>query len=340
MNKKILSSILAGVMTVSTLSISASATVLAPKKLDSSTTTYTVDATLNNTEITASIPTAIKAVINPYKALITETNYADSMASGIASPAYKIINGMDKKLAVTVTPTITSSKTVELSETPLKQEGLTDKMVFAYLNTTTLESDDDVPLFRNTHYDASDKSQAIFKEEGEATANIMIIDETGGDVDTGYFRVEGDCTEKPEEKWTEKDTIKLSLVLDLAPSAGEVKETALSALSITGPTLVEKFDPAVTSYTATEDGTNASFTITFTAKDAAAFKDGKGDGKVFVFFNGKEAKASLTLANAGATDYNVFADGVTAYAPGDVVEIVMSNGIYSQTYKITIVAKS
>ena len=336
MNKKILSSILAGVMTVSTLSIAASADAPDVAKLDESKKSYEVEAGMNAPTITASIPTEIGAFINPYKAIVTDDDYGSSFASGIASPTYYIENGMDDKLAVTVTPSIASSKTVEISEKPLKSN-LTEKTVFAYLNTTTL-TDGTNALFRNTHYDANDASQAVFKEEGEATANIMIIGDKADTGNTkGYFRIEGECTEKPEDAWADTDTVNLSLVLDLAPSAGEVKDATLTALTVTGAKLVEKFDPAITSYTAKADTTKTALTVGMTAKDAVAFASGTTKGKIYVFYNKTKAAATFTPTNGVVTAASVFPTGVQSYNVGDVIEVVVANDIYTQTYTITIV---
>ena len=332
--KKVISSIIASAVAVSTLGVSAFAAVPAAAKLDSSTKTYDISAGLNGAEITASIPTEIKAVINPYNAIITDSVYGSSFASGVASPTYQIINGMADKLAVTATPTITSSKTVEISETPLA-ENLVDKTVFAYLNTTTLE-DTGAPIFRNTHYDENDSTQAVFKEEGEAKANIMIIGSTSDASQNGYFRVEGECTQKPEEAWNAKDTVKLGLVLDLAPSAGAVKDTSASALTVTGPTLVETFDTALTNYTAKIAATPNSFGGAITLKDADAFKTG-GTGKVLVFFNGTALATQPTVTTNAVTIASFLPTGVTSYKVGDIVEIVVASGIYSTTYTITIV---
>lgn len=346
MNKKILSSILAGVMTVSTLSIAASADV---SDLSESKQTYTVNAGMQQATITATVPTEINAFINPYKAIITDSTAAgSSFASGIASPTYQIINGMEEKLAVTVTPSIASSKTVSISEKPLKAN-LTEKTVFAYLNTTTLEANNKA-LFRNTHYDANDKTQVIFKEEGVATANIMILDKSatkGTEGGKGYFRVEGDCTEKPEDAWTDSDTVSLSLILDLAPSAGEVKDASLAKLEVKGGAAQNSaaaikfaeptaFDPAVTSYTIKADTTAANLKwlgISCELKDTTTPEN---EVNVYVFYNGKKLGTDPTVDagnKVGLTQVNEDGD----YKVGDVIEIIVANGIYTQSYKITVV---
>lgn len=342
MNKKVISSVLAGAMAVSTLGVSAFAAVPAAEALTSSSKSYAIDAGMNAPEITASIPTELKAVINPYKAIVKDTIYGDSFASGVASPTYQIVNGMTDQLAVTVTPTITAGA-VAVSEKPIDQSKTTDKTVFAYLNTTTLVAGT-TPLFKNTTYKADDKSQAVFKEEGEATANIMIINGSASTNKSGYFRVEGECTEKPEMAWTSKDKVKMSLVLDLAPSAGEAKDVSLTSLvTKTGGTELITAGGATTFEVAKGDITPSAIKLTLKNAYPNATTATNSDTKVFVAVNGvitNTTGATPTIATGTATYTCVAGDFPTSYAASenDEIVIILMNNNYTASYTIKVTA--
>ncbi|MDE5859479.1 MAG: hypothetical protein K2H23_03695 [Oscillospiraceae bacterium] len=105
MNKKVISSVLAGVMALSTLGVSASAADKAIKAAGA--TTYKVSATLAAPEINVTLPGSVAAVVNPY-GVSFEMKGETYGAQGVTSPIYTIKNNTTASaISVTATATLT-----------------------------------------------------------------------------------------------------------------------------------------------------------------------------------------------------------------------------------------
>lgn len=275
MNKKVISSVLAGAMALSTLGVVASAA--------DSKNTYSAKADLMETTINANVPSDLEAKINPYGAAVVKaastTEVAKGYADGIISPTYAISNlSTAAGLKVSATAKITPSSTVALMTKPMdnvKLEKATEKQVFAFLNTTTDSTGEFSgtgaaattgtvqPIFADTKYVGND-NQLAFTEDGAVKTGIMTIDAlaTGSDpkaAASGFFYVGGQCTPNPEEAWTTKDTVTVDLILDLSPSMGKPADLTLAGIAITGGGKIE-FDAATKTYTLAAASSATKFT--------------------------------------------------------------------------------
>ncbi len=341
--KKLISSIMAVAMTASAMSVIASAEA-APMG------TYEVTGGYSAPEVNADVPDALQVFINPYKASIsvdsaTTTEGDKTFASGLVSPTYKVINN-DTSLGLNVTATTLAgkaSKGIEVAEAPI-DEASTDKLVFAYLNTTKLAIGGK-PTFLNTSYSAEDGSQLAFTTESTKKMNIMALDKSGGTAPTGYFRVEGQVSTNPETAWTVADTVALSLILDLAPSSGVERDCSLTNLvtKTSGSNLVvdSKGNPVdKTSF----DVKVADFTLanaTVTTKDAADLTNATpttADAKVYVLVNGAVLNATALQPALNTGVISLAGAGTYTTKAGDTVQILVKIGDYSKTYTINIVA--
>jgi len=338
MNKKFMSIAMASVLAVSAMSMSVSASSGIESK-----NTFEIDASLNQPKVNATIPASVVAYINPYKAsvsLTTGTGVAANVAfnSGIVSPTYSITNtDANMGLAVSATPVITPSETVTVATKPLKGNE-TEKVVFAYLNTTALESADNVPLFLDTTYDKTKAHQVAFAEEAATKDNILVLAKKDSDGDVGYFRVEGDCSAKPEEAWTDSDTVKMNLVLDLVPSSGKEKDVTITGIK--GATSDSQKIADATALAAGSDFTckatgSSTVDIIVTVTDKTEANLATPTIKVYSSLNGAKPTAATAQSkkeefkvNKPSGDYNV----------GDVLTIIVNNGIYSKSYTITFTA--
>lgn len=105
MNKKVISSVLAGAMALSTMGISAFA---ADKTIKAAgATTYKVSATLAAPEINVTLPGTVAAVVNPY-GVSFEMKGQTYGAQGVTSPTYTIVNNTTASaVSVTATATLT-----------------------------------------------------------------------------------------------------------------------------------------------------------------------------------------------------------------------------------------
>ncbi|MBD5140487.1 MAG: hypothetical protein HDT25_03600 [Ruminococcus sp.] len=105
MNKKLISSVLAGAIALSTLSVSAFAATADKVVKTAGATTYKVTGTLAAPEINVTLPSAVGAVINPY-GVSFEMKGQTYGAQGVTSPVYTIKNNTTAS-AVSVVATAT-----------------------------------------------------------------------------------------------------------------------------------------------------------------------------------------------------------------------------------------
>lgn len=357
MNKKVISSVLAGAMAVSTMGVAASA---ATGNTSEGNVAMSAKAGLLEAVIDATLPTDLETFINPYGAQVSTTATTGVVAGvkysdGIISPTYSIKNeDTTAGLKVTATAKITGSSTVTIMTKPMLEDRLekaTEKQVFAFLNTTT-DAVTSKPVFASTSFVGNDQ-QIAFSEDGTKKSDIMLIGKTTTD-NTGYFYVGGQCTPNPETAWDSKDTITVDLILDLSPSAGAAADLSLDALTldstVTPNVNIEKdFDGTKTTYelAASASKTKAK-SIGVTAK---AFNT-----NVYVKYNGTFIGANQTAA-AGKIGVTLTAGTATAggkvvvtpakdaanadvdYAVGDKLEFIVvdSSSNTSTTYVINFI---
>lgn len=350
MNKKVISSVLAGAMAVSTMGVAVSA-------VDSSNT-FTAKAGLKEFTIEATIPAELETFINPYGAqvkgtsgtgVVTAVGYSD----GIISPVYSIKNTSSTAgLKVNATAKITPSSTVAVNTKVLdevKLQKATEKQVFAFLNTTTDSASS--PIFASTKY-VGNNQQVVFTEDGTKAAGIMSL-EKKDDNDTGYFYVGGQCTPNPETAWDSKDTVTVDLILDLVPSAGDPADLSLASLKLGANDIEKDFDGTKTSYELAASGSKTkAATIVVTAKNTKSM--------VYVKYNGKfqDATSSAITAAKGKIGVTKYGDGAAAgtvtvtaatdgadtpaavdYAAGDKLEFIVvdKESNISATYTINFI---
>lgn len=292
MNKKVISSVLAGAMAVSTMGVVASA---AKGNTTEGNVSLSTKASMLEAVIDATLPTDLETFINPYGAQVNTTATVGVLGTvkysdGIISPTYSIKNeDANVGLKVTATAKITPSSTVAVNTKVLDEVKLakaTEKQVFAFLNTTT-DVANSKPVFASTTF-VGNNQQVAFTEDGTKAANIMNIEKSA----TGYFYVGGQCTPNPETAWDSKDTITIDLVLDLAPSAGEAADLTLKGIQLVTGTDYKDFDAAKTTYELAASGSKTKVANLTVEANAA-------DTEVYVRYNG----GKLVVATvATATD--------------------------------------
>lgn len=109
MNKKVISALLASVMSLSTLGTSVFAATATPKEITAAgQTTFKISAAVAAPVIKVSVPSNVSAVINPYGVAIKIKGQDDPVgAGGVSSVNYQIVNKTEtSKIKVSVTPTI------------------------------------------------------------------------------------------------------------------------------------------------------------------------------------------------------------------------------------------
>lgn len=221
MNKKFTSAVLAGAMAISALSVSAFAADDTQQVKAAGETTLKASASFAPVAIDVTLPTSITAAINPYK-IDYQFEGTAAGTSGVISPVYEIANNTADygvKVGAKVWASLEKGSKVSIAsvnkETKaapvFKNDNTEDKQIFAYLNTT-VEAD---KSFANTTYTADDETQVLFTEDEPDNAVVLmqIAKATG----KGYFQIQGDCVEEPEEKWAATDKVDLNIVFDINP---------------------------------------------------------------------------------------------------------------------------
>ena len=193
MNKKVISSVLAGVMALSTLGTSVFAATTDKQIKTAGATTYKVAATLAAPEINVTIPGAVSAVVNPY-GVSFEMKGVQYGAQGVTSGLYTIKNNTTASaVSVNVTPTLTvptksekdsEGKTVKtptiavvddgskIGDENAKDKGEATKSIYAIIagavgsNTDVDKAPKDLKLFKIKEDDelAASLKSAVFED--------------------------------------------------------------------------------------------------------------------------------------------------------------------------------
>lgn len=178
---------------------------------------FEVSAAFTLPMIDVTFPTSITAAINPYH-LVVEKDGVVMGSTGITSPEYEITNNSDD-VGITVLAKLSAygSSGVNIvtadgtGNAPVfRNDGTEPKLVFAFLNTTTLEKG----LYFNSDYKVGDKTQLAFTETApDNFTELMRIDTSS----SGYFKIQGDVVELPQTSWNAGDSVTFNIVFDVAP---------------------------------------------------------------------------------------------------------------------------
>lgn len=212
MNKKLASSLLASVMALSTLSMTAFAD--AGKTGEN---TIKVDTSFQAPTLSVTIPTAIGVAINPYHLELTvdkNDNTLKTGTDGLASGEYEIEN-TDTTMGVVVKAYAWGKGTGVELVAPNAKTGAqptlstTDKQAFAFLNTSKTQGTYDDDTFNPD----SDVQLAFSDSKQDAAKELQKLDVS----EKCFFKVQGDVTEEPEKDWATTDALTLNLIFDLKP---------------------------------------------------------------------------------------------------------------------------
>lgn len=212
MNKKFISSILAGAMVVSMAGMNAfaaeSTEVLAKGDDDSYGKDYEVSTTIQPVTLDVTIPTAINVILNPYELETTlETSNADStkLASSVASPAYRIVNKGKTNVAVSVTGSVavtdTTNKNVKFLTAAATKDSAT-KDVFLY-----------VKMGKDAAAVTGDaaKTDLVLGTKDVTKANYYVIAKKETTDVEAYVKVNGTVNGKADAQWTDADNLTINL---------------------------------------------------------------------------------------------------------------------------------
>ncbi len=272
--RKVISAAVAGLCAISTMSMSVFAAADNTEDFQSSgEKAYKISAAFQAPTLKVTVPTAMNAVLNPYKIVIT-TETGDTGTDGVTSPEYTIANN-DETFGITVAARATASGLDAIVDDASKvtvASGNQPKNAFIKLCATPVADGDGKGDYSDVDNDDLAKaSELVFKEEMETAVKLMQITKAA-DADTpskGFVKIAGDIPTEPTEKWATSDKLALNVVFDInpynpdaagggadpAPSGPKFANASDVTISASGGAnaITFTFDPDTTTYSITSD---------------------------------------------------------------------------------------
>ena len=328
MNKKFISSVLAGACALSMTSIATFAADTAISDLGSdgvATQQVTFTSTTAMPTLKVTVPTTADVVLNPYKIAVTTPISGNDT---IMSPEYEIKNESDCGIAVSATVKATPGGGAAMATAALKGTETT-KSVFMYLETTdttdtyygeyvakkvTAKKGESLSAEQEAANKACDAQMVITTKE--TTKEIATLAAGNTTAQSIFFKVQGDAVTAPKTPWVAADKVDLAMTLKITPNA--------NAETGTGPSTPGGFTAAVAA--ADIGGFSGAWALgALTANDTYAVTyDGDVGGNCTPTFTGY----TITSATSGdTTKLTVNGSGrMTGVADGTVtVTYVLEN---------------
>jgi len=184
---------------------------------------YKISAAFQAPTLKVTVPTAMNAVLNPYKIVIT-TETGDTGTDGVTSPEYTISNN-DTTFGIKVAAKATASgldKIVASADDVNVTDASGNQLKNAYIVLRATPVDDgngkgDYSDVDNTDLDKA--SELVFAEEMETAVKLMQLTKAV-DASTptkGFVQIGGEIPTEPTEKWATSDKLALNVVFDINP---------------------------------------------------------------------------------------------------------------------------
>lgn len=208
MNKKIISGILAGALSLSAMGMTAFAEEAKP-----TSQTYTVSALVEMPTLTITLPENVEVAINPfgltkkYDESTVDAEKTNGIKTQILSPTYEITNGSEVGVNVSVTVTGTVKGDVKLAASENFAESK-KKDVFMYIKGGAAAGDAAGAYAEDTDIAITTKEQ---------TKILMDIAAKDTADKKAYLKVNGALNTAAEDEWTEKDGVSLKLIIKVTP---------------------------------------------------------------------------------------------------------------------------
>ena len=310
MNKKFISSVLAGACALSMTSIATFAADTAISDLGSdgvATQQVTFTSTTAMPTLKVTVPTTADVVLNPYKIAVTTPISGNDT---IMSPEYEIKNESDCGIAVSATVKATPGGGAAMATAALKGTETT-KSVFMYLETTdttdtyygeyvakkvTAKKGESLTAEQEAANKACDAQMVITTKE--TTKEIATLAAGNTTAQSIFFKVQGDAVTAPKTPWVAADKVDLAMTLKITPNANAETGTGPSTPTVTLPT-----------------GTTAALTqsdLTGTGVTAFAATAGKNNEYDVTVSGGTNGGSAITIDVASILDTGFAATGCTS----------------------------
>lgn len=256
-SRKILAAAMAGLCAISTMGVSAFATVVDETIATSGAKSYKVSAGFQAPTIDVTVPESVLGVINPYKIpVVIEGETFES--EGVASPKYTITNN-STQVGINVKATYSAEGLDGVVATAdAATTGNTDKKKLAYVTLNATSPLDITDLTACTPVTNDITPLVMDVTENATPAMLLRLDTKTAGNNEGKFWIGGDVIEEPAEKWSTADRLSINVVLDINPFNTGATGVVNTELGATGVTMT---------------GTNGTYAITLSvAADSPAGK--------------------------------------------------------------------
>jgi len=217
LKKKILSFVMAGVFAASMAVTPANAATKMPWNQRSTQIT----ALCRLPRIRVTVPTSGTVYINPLK-IPVKIGTGEEDNGQIVSVPRCIANESEVPVIVnaTVTGTVKTGSTMELSDTSTKGLGLTDKYAFVYFEMQRANPDDDLEKITwDSRYNEKKHILVNGTNEKENILQLAAADKNGEPTagGVGAFRLAGDAVQDPTPGWNSKDGLNVTITFTFTP---------------------------------------------------------------------------------------------------------------------------
>lgn len=226
MNKKFISAIMAGACALSCMSLSAFAAedafvpVAADKDVEKTgSTTYSFNVGFEAPAINVTLPTTLKAVLNPYGIQVEIEDVGKTGKDGVTSPVYTIANNtLDFGIIVKATPSadVGSGDNVATLSATAPTAGDTGNKVYATVKASIAK----------TAACEDTATKIIFKANNTTAQELLILTKATKPEKKvipaeGYFQIGGALSDTPAKSWDKITPVKMDLILDIEAASAE-----------------------------------------------------------------------------------------------------------------------
>ena len=170
-------------------------------------------AALRDVEVEVTVPAAKNLYINPLGFPVKIGDTTDS-SQILTDPAYIENRGESSvSVNVSITGSISEGSTMTLSSSSTKDLVTTGKKAFIYFEIKAVSDPENVAW--DTEYDI--EKHVPVRVMTKTRKHIIELDEAGGNMPYGAFRLTGDCVKKPKIPWTKNDSIKAVIAFTFKP---------------------------------------------------------------------------------------------------------------------------
>ena len=227
MNKKFISAVMAGAMAVSALGVVASADITPATQENAEmekagSKSYAISAQMQAVALNVTLPSSVRAVINPYGVTVTIEDVGKTSTAGVTSPVYTIANNTEDMAVIvkaTASAEIPKGSTAKIAANKTNPSAATSAVTLANETNHYVYAEVFASTALTTDPAALD-TPVVFLEKDAAPQELLKLTKAASATapEKGYFQISGDLAGKPATPFSTTDKVNYTLVLDIEPA--------------------------------------------------------------------------------------------------------------------------